>query len=196
MSMQARINKAVADQEANLDSVLAKHFPEATSGDVDPGAYHVWNEALRSLIEDWVTWNIIAKNVPPLEDNQTNQDQPPQQNPGNVLAWWMGFIKEDSPVYTTGKPLPPGRHAICKDCNQEMKPGTTCTPWTHYERQDGKQYMRIPHTGPGNCGDCNTPPAGIHHFGCDTERCPVCSGQLGMGCDCPPVLYLMGGPKP
>ena len=33
------------------------------------------------------------------------------------------------------------------------------------------------------CGDCRVPEGALHHFGCDQERCPVCSGQL-ISCDC------------
>lgn len=34
------------------------------------------------------------------------------------------------------------------------------------------------------CGDCGAPPRGVHHFGCDVERCGRCGGQF-ITCDCP-----------
>jgi hypothetical protein len=33
------------------------------------------------------------------------------------------------------------------------------------------------------CGDCGTPPGGVHHPGCCLELCPVCRGQA-LGCPC------------
>jgi Zn-finger nucleic acid-binding protein len=56
---------------------------------------------------------------------------------------------------------------------------------------NGKYYARIPY---GNeygshipfhkrCHDCHVKVGGIHHFGCDMERCPVCRGQL-IACGC------------
>jgi hypothetical protein len=46
-------------------------------------------------------------------------------------------------------------------------------------------YERRPHpkTAPRHCYDCNVAPGGIHHLGCEEERCPRCGGQLIM-CEC------------
>ena len=41
----------------------------------------------------------------------------------------------------------------------------------HFEEEDGR------------CHDCGIKHGGIHHYGCDVERCPICGGQL-IGCDC------------
>ena len=34
------------------------------------------------------------------------------------------------------------------------------------------------------CGDCRAPAGGVHHWGCDVERCGRCGGQL-ITCECP-----------
>lgn len=49
----------------------------------------------------------------------------------------------------------------------------------------GIPTLRIPYppTSTKNCHDCNIWPGGVHHEGCDMEKCPICKGQL-ISCDC------------
>lgn len=50
------------------------------------------------------------------------------------------------------------------------------------------------HLGEGErCHDCNALVGHCHHLGCDSEECPVCGGQLGMGCGCNAVNLGMEG---
>jgi hypothetical protein len=71
--------------------------------------------------------------------------------------------------------------AVCPFCEQAMDPGVSCTT----VRYDGEDLDRIryepDHDGP--CHDCNAPVGGLHHPGCDMERCPACGGQA-IACEC------------
>lgn len=81
-------------------------------------------------------------------------------------------------------------------CGQDMLHPVGCG--IKFVYANGKRYNRIPvgdarDFGPGskeNCGDCNAPPGGVHHWGCDCERCPACGLQL-ISCDCEDV-YIEG----
>lgn len=69
--------------------------------------------------------------------------------------------------------------AICEYCDQEMSLGVACTDPVY------GTHERIVFGGDGDpCHDCNTPRGGLHHPGCDVERCPICLGQaISCGCD-------------
>ena len=74
--------------------------------------------------------------------------------------------------------------AICKDCNQEMQTADSCTVVRF--RMKGKIVTRSRshfEEPSGRCGDCGIKHGGIHHSGCDVERCPICGHQL-LSCDC------------
>ena len=86
----------------------------------------------------------------------------------------------------------PLRHAahmaICEDCNREMTLAASCD--ARAVDLAGHRYLRIPYRplwvagdSTMRCHDCGVRPGGYHHFGCDMERCPRCSGQL-FCCDC------------
>lgn len=77
--------------------------------------------------------------------------------------------------------------AVCDLCDQEMTTAASCsvselhrhgepTPLAVHRRRDGS-------AGSGRCGDCGVEPGGLHHIGCDLQRCPRCRGQL-IFCDC------------
>jgi len=73
----------------------------------------------------------------------------------------------------------------CELCSKEMtsKKTTSCV--------DGKimiggiEYDPVPYEDDEGrrCHDCNIAPGGIHHPGCDWEKCPKCGMQL-ISCDC------------
>ena len=72
-------------------------------------------------------------------------------------------------------------NASCSYCGLQMNPGVACTHAVYTDLPDGP-YDRIPN-GDEPCHDCNTPAGGLHHPGCDSERCPRCEGQA-IACDC------------
>lgn len=76
--------------------------------------------------------------------------------------------------------------AICKWCDQEMLDRVSCTGNNVVEFPDGIELPSIPYEPSyksDGCHDCYTPVGGMHHPGCDMERCPRCSGQL-ISCGC------------
>ncbi len=76
--------------------------------------------------------------------------------------------------------------AICKMCDQDMMVADGCleTYFTWNERI----YQRFkvgepPDWSEDRCHDCGAKDGKYHHIGCDTERCPICKGQM-LGCSC------------
>lgn len=75
--------------------------------------------------------------------------------------------------------------AICGDCGREMVEGGGCTVQVLIS-VNGDSIDRIKHgdareglfVEEKTCHDCAVALGEYHHFGCDVERCPTCSGQL------------------
>jgi hypothetical protein len=44
------------------------------------------------------------------------------------------------------------------------------------EREGWRRFGLTP--SKKRCHDCGTPPGGIHHFGCDSEVCPIDGEQI------------------
>ena len=71
--------------------------------------------------------------------------------------------------------------ALCDECGKEMTDHVSCS--VKSISINGKQKSRVKYRQSNNCHDCGCPQFGVHHMGCDMERCPNCRGQLIM-CDC------------
>jgi hypothetical protein len=80
--------------------------------------------------------------------------------------------------------------ARCEDCQREMQIAPSCLEVPILI--DGSVHERIPQkkTRLGRCHDCGVQAGGIHHFGCDAERCPSCGGQL-ISCECEDKIPLL-----
>lgn len=74
----------------------------------------------------------------------------------------------------------------CDGCQQEMLNHVACTFQAYSDTPD---IPRVPYPAEEtqDCHDCLTPPGGLHHPGCDMERCPRCKEQM-LTCQCPPTV--------
>jgi hypothetical protein len=92
------------------------------------------------------------------------------------------------PLGQDGSTAKGGTVAVCVYCDHEMLSADGCTAdpivieGTRYEpirygSEDGFKRVRR------RCRDCNVLPGGVHHHGCDTERCPACEEQ-SISCGC------------
>lgn len=86
--------------------------------------------------------------------------------------------------------------AICKLCKKDMLKVSGCICDT--VEINGKKYKRVPVGNYGEtmgagekCHDCGAHFDKYHHEGCDIDKCPVCRGQAGMGCDCEEFSYIV-----
>jgi hypothetical protein len=69
--------------------------------------------------------------------------------------------------------------ATCPDCKRETRLAPSCvTDFAVVVGNKTFERIRHPTDAADRCGDCGVMPGGVHHFGCDMERCPSCDGQL------------------
>lgn len=73
--------------------------------------------------------------------------------------------------------------AVCRSCQQEMLGYVSCSQERLLLIDGSYGRRRVGGAGGSHCGDCAAPRGGLHHPGCDMERCPRCRGQLIM-CGC------------
>lgn len=71
--------------------------------------------------------------------------------------------------------------AICEYCKLEMNTARSCT--VEALHMGGMPFPLARHRARSRCGDCGVAHGGLHHLGCDLQRCPRCGRQL-LSCGC------------
>lgn len=92
-------------------------------------------------------------------------------------------------------PAPTPEGVVCGHCQQGLPMADSCAPDTLVI--SGRRFERSRETvlGPdGRCGDCGILDGGVHHLGCDLERCPRCHRQL-ISCGCLDGGFRLEGPR-
>jgi hypothetical protein len=81
--------------------------------------------------------------------------------------------------------------ALCEACGRLMD-GAGCT-FDSVRFEGGVVFKRIPYPADadGPCHDCGVlPGAGLHHYACDVEECPMCNSEQMWGAVCGVVAIL------
>jgi len=52
-----KVSDVVNDSEHGFFAEVIKHFPKATTGDLDPSSSFEWSDANEKVIKQWWSWN-------------------------------------------------------------------------------------------------------------------------------------------